>query len=142
MTEHVQHRPEAFSGERVLAALVDLVSFVPESQPHVSDERDSDPKAPLLSEATLYPLLGKADARTVLVLLTNLAESCGFDEMTPGARSVTKWNGRPGFTSSSKAKPPRCRKRVERPSVSSSTRTAPTSALIGGKSAADASRAG
>nr|WP_276978450.1 hypothetical protein [Ferrimicrobium acidiphilum] len=40
---------------------------------------ESDEKAPLLSEAFLYNLLGKEDARTFMALLRSAFESVGVD---------------------------------------------------------------
>lgn len=36
---------------------------------------------PFLSEAYLYPLLGKDDARTILSYFRKLIMACGYDEM-------------------------------------------------------------
>lgn len=38
-----------------------------------------DEDKPFFSEAVLYPLLGKEDARTVLALLSNIVSAAGLD---------------------------------------------------------------
>lgn len=44
-------------------------------------EEDDDDSAPVISEAFLYPLLGKDDARTLLGLVGAVVAAAGLDEM-------------------------------------------------------------
>jgi hypothetical protein len=81
-TLHHECHPETLQG-----AAVDLFMWHPESgfpeklkkgNPYV-DERVDDETIPFFSEAFLYPLLGKGDARTFMSLVRELFRSMGID---------------------------------------------------------------
>lgn len=58
--------------------LIDLLSFVPHRTPEsVYDGEEIEKDAPFFSEAYLYHLLGKPEARTVMGLINSIAEETG-----------------------------------------------------------------
>lgn len=78
--------------QKVVKCFRDLMNFVPEGRGILKDisriihgkyfeqtYREGDEECPLFSEAYLYNLLGKEDARTVFGLLRSLAESIDID---------------------------------------------------------------
>lgn len=71
--------------EALAALLWRMESFIPESTPDAVREAEGDDadQIPFLSEAFLYPLLGKEDARTVLALWDSIRESLGFQSWPP-----------------------------------------------------------
>ena len=70
-------------------ALYDLLSFRPESTPECVTEDGCEEGVPLFTEAYLYPLLGKMDARTVLSLIQTLKAALGFADW-PEAMSIER----------------------------------------------------
>ena len=83
----------------VLDALFDMICFVPESAPaqfnvlaHETFAAKDDSSQPFFTEAYLYPLLGKEDARTLLALMRNVFESLGFSP------EDTRWKMSEEFT--------------------------------------------
>ena len=69
-----------------MAAFKQLVEYTPGWMPECIIEEnkgemfsEGDEKAPFFSEAYLYNLMGKEDARTILALLRQFAESAGLD---------------------------------------------------------------
>ena len=73
MTEY--HDPED--------ALIDLLSMRIEGQLQFLDTRDEmyeagDENAPFFSEAYLYNLLGKDNARSILSCVSRICEACGY----------------------------------------------------------------
>lgn len=81
-------------GADLLTSFVKLMTWRPEEnnpaefikkQPYYEKgpegENDGDEKAPLMTEAYLYNLLGKEDARTLLALVRRCAIAAGIDDM-------------------------------------------------------------
>lgn len=77
--------------EQVKKAIKKLLEWVPEAVPLEKISRANypvkiwgkvfskgDDEQPFFSEAYLYPLLGKSDARTLLALMWRLCESLGI----------------------------------------------------------------
>ncbi len=74
--------------EKIIKAAKELMDWCPEDFPceAIKEENktsgmyeEGDEKAPFFSEAYLYNLMGKDDARTILGLINNLLGTVGID---------------------------------------------------------------